>query len=408
MKIAYISQHFPVLTETFVYREITALRKLGVEIVPLANRTVSRDMLPKEAQPFLDETISVFPLAYFSIFWAHVYFAFRFPRCYLRMWLTLLREPSRSPRIWLRNIAHVVGATLLAYRIRNQGIDHIHAHFSNNSASLAMHIATLLHISFSFTVHNNHFTDRLLLKEKYQRASFMAVISHYSRDALYQMVDVPEPLRKKAHIVRCGVSPYDFSPKPLGDKGEPFTILFASQLAPRKGAAYLVQACKLLVEKGYHFRCIIAGDGIQRMPLEQLVVDCNLQGKITFHGRYFQEEFQDLLQLADVFVLPCCVTSNGDIDGIPVVLMEAMSSQIPVISTTVSGIVELIDDMVSGLLVAQKDAHSLGLAIERLMLDNTLRHQLAVGGREKIIAEFNIDHTAQQLHALFKQSLLNQ
>jgi glycosyltransferase involved in cell wall biosynthesis len=160
-----------------------------------------------------------------------------------------------------------------------------------------------------------------------------------------------------------------------------------------------------LVERDVGFRCVIVGDGPQRTLLEQLVEQYNLQEVVELAGVVFQEHLKEYLARADVFVLPCITASNGDMDGIPVALMEAMAMAIPTVSTTVSGIPELIEDGVSGLLVPEKDAVALADALQRLFQDDELCARLGKNGRQKVIREFDIDKSTTQLAALFKRYL---
>ena len=167
----------------------------------------------------------------------------------------------------------------------------------------------------------------------------------------------------------------------------------------------LVQACKVLDERGYDFRCIIAGDGPQRALLEQQIAEYQLEDKVQLVGVVFQEQLFGYLNRADVFALPCVTTSDGEQDGIPVVLMEAMSMGIPTVSTYVSGIPELIQDGESGLLVREKDPVALADGLQRLLQDRELGARLGENARQKVVREFDIEKNARQLTALFERYL---
>jgi len=304
----------------------------------------NRAGLSQESRPLVDRSLYVFPISWFRFLGAHLYFLLTHPAAYMRTLFFILTR-------------------------------HIHAHFTINAASIALVLSRLLGISFSFTAHNIFFTDRLLLSEKVRQARFVVAISEFSKQFLLRLVP-GAGLAGKIHIVHCGLSPEEFVPSPRPRNDTP-RILFVAQLSERKGAPVLVQACRVLTGRGVAFRCTIVGDGPQRPLLEQ----------------------------ADLFVLPCITARDGDMDGIPVSLMEAMAMEIPVVSTTVSGIPELIENEQSGLLVAEKDVTALADGLQRLLADEARRVRLGKAGRQKIIREFNVHQNADPLAMLFESYL---
>ena len=395
--IACIAQEFPYLTETFVYREVIALRQHGVRVVTLSNHRASIDELPAEARDMVASTYYILPVNILKLLAAHLYFILRRPRAYFPTLMLIFTETSRKPDIWLQNIKHFVGAVYLAYQIRDQHITHIHAHFSTNPASFALYISTLFGIGFSFTVHNYIFWKRLLLNSKLKRADFIACISEYSRDALlgYAPEADREKISPKLHIVHCGVNPQDFH---IDDpvRHTPPVILCAAQFEARKGMPYLIEACHVLKKRGVDVQCILAGDGRQYEELAALIKKLELDDRVRLIGAYFQDQMTDLFRQADLFVLPCIITDSGDRDGIPVVLMEAMAAGIPVISTRVSGIPELIDHMQNGILVEQRDPEALADAITLLLNDEALYATFREQARRKIQQAFDL-HTSADL-----------
>jgi colanic acid/amylovoran biosynthesis glycosyltransferase len=303
-----------------------------------------------------------------------------------------------------RTFFHFLEAVYLALDMERQGIKHIHAHFEINAASIALVASRLLGISFSFTAHNLLFTDRIILQEKIREARFIVAISGFTRDFLSGLAP-GETYDHKVHIVHCGLSLKDFSPPDLKPVNDVPILLFVAQLAERKGAPILIEACKILAERGVAFRCIMVGDGPQRALVEQLINQYGLQATVELPGALFQEQLREYLNRADVFVLPCIRTDSGDMDGIPVALMEAMSMGIPTISTHVSGIPELIEHEQSGLLVPPRDPHALADALQRVLQDKELGERLRKNGRCRVQAEFNIQNNARQLAGLFERYL---
>ena len=309
----------------------------------------------------------------------------------------------------VRTLGHFGEAIYLGRHMEREGITHIHAHFTINAASIALMLARLLGISFSFTAHNIFFIDRVLLKEKVREAHFIVAISDFSRRYLLGLIpddnNKNRTMTDKVHIVHCGLSPDKFAPSAKRAENPVPVIMFVAQLSERKGAPVLVEACKILVERGRRFRCIIFGDGPRRALLKEMVAAYDLEQVIDLMGAVFQEELREHLARADIFALPCITASNGDMDGIPVSLMEAMSMEIPVVSTYLSGIPELIQNGENGILVEEKDATALANALERLLDDEELRIQLGKNGRRKVMRDFNIDSNADQLATLFEHYL---
>ena len=283
-----------------------------------------------------------------------------------------------------------------------KAVNHVHAHFVNNAATAALVISRLLGISFSFTAHNVLFTDRPLLQEKIREARFVVAISEFTRQFLLDFIP-GENVAEKIHIVHCGLEPQRFKPPDPKPAKEIPVILFVGQLAERKGAPILIEACRNLRERGLEFRCLIVGDGPQRTIMESLISNFGLQNVVELKGAVFQENLREFLEAADIFVLPCLRTPDGDMDGIPVSLMEAMAMEIPAVSTFVSGIPELIKDGENGSLVPEKDPVALADALQRLLLDKSLCLRLGKSGREKVCQEFDVDKSAGQLKNLFER-----
>jgi len=266
-------------------------------------------------------------------------------------------------------------------------------------------ISRLLGTSFSFSAHNTFFTDRILLKDKVREASFIAVISEFTKNYLLRVTG-EEERRDNCRIVRCGVSPGLFNPseRKKQKKNGPVEILFVAQLAERKGAPFLVEACEMLVKDGIsNFHCTIAGGGPQLELLRNMAERAGIEKYVSLPGAVFQEEVRELLKEADIFTLPCIVAEDGDIDGIPVSLMEAMAMEIPVISTTVSGIPELVDDGVNGFLVPEKNCPALADALKRLIRDKKFRIELGRNARLKILDEFDLEKNALRLATLLRE-----
>jgi colanic acid/amylovoran biosynthesis glycosyltransferase len=402
IRIGYVNQIFPALTETFVYREVFGLQREGIHVSTFAIWKLDKDKQSEEAKHLVDSTHYAFPMNWSRMVRNHLYFLLRHPAKYLGTFFFVLTRPGESFKNRLRTFYHFCEAVYLATDVKGERVQHMHAHFSINAATVALVLARLLDISFSFTTHNNLFYDQLILKEKIRDAKFIIVVSEYNRRFIAKLMP-GEDHNHKIHTVHYGLSVEDFSPPATRSKNEVPLIFMVSQLAERKGIPYLVKACHILSERGINFQCILAGDGPQRPIIEQLIEQYKLHDKVKLVGALFQEQLKDYLNQADIFALPCIVASNGDIDGIPNVLMEAMALEIPVVSTYVSGIPELIENDHYGLLVDEKDEVALAKALQRLLEDEALRSRLGKNGRRKVIDEFNIKHNAAKLAEIFER-----
>lgn len=401
MTIAYVTQTFPALTQTFVYRETLALEGKGFNIVTCAIWKPDTGSLSQESRHLVDQSFYVFPISWFRFFMAHVCFLLTHPIKYIGTLVFVLTRRGESGTNRLRTLFHFSEAVYLAPKVRKRHVVHIHAHFAINSATIALVLSRLLGISFSFTAHNIFFTDRILLKEKVKEAHFVVAISKFSKQALSRLV--PDE-QHKIHVVHCGLSPEEFLPA-AGPEDDVPLLLFVAQLAERKGAPVLIEACSILSERGVPFRCILVGGGADQeiLRLRDLVECRGLDGAVELAGPVPQECLKQYLERADVFVLPCIEAGDGDMDGIPVSLMEAMAMEIPTVSTYISGIPELIENEHSGLLVPEKDPKSLADAIQRLLRDEGLRARLGKNGRCRVQKDFNIHKNVTQLANLFEK-----
>jgi len=174
-------------------------------------------------------------------------------------------------------------------------------------------------------------------------------------------------------------------------------IVCVGTLHEVKGQAYLIEACRQLQLRGFDFVCHFVGDGPDKKSLTELVEKAVLSERVCFDGRLTRDEIASLLLDADVLIAPSVPTPDGRREGIPVVLMEAMGSSVPVIASQLSGIPELVNDQLTGLLVPPKDATSLADALERYLKDSELRQRLGHAGREKVVEEFELNKNAARL-----------
>lgn len=401
-------QKYPTLTLTFVYREVQALRAAGFDIDTFSIWKPRAGELSAEARPLVAETFYIFPLNLLRFVACHLRYGLTRPRRYWgALAFCLSRDHGSLGRV-TRVVGHFLQAGYLAAEVERRGIRHLHAHFARNSTTLALVAGRLTGVTFSFTAHaNDLYAAPTLLADKIREASFIIAISVYNREFLYRVVPATETLAK-TYIVRYGLDVRRFA-RQTGRAAQhadrPPVILGVGRLVEKKGFPYLVQACQLLAGRGHAFRCVIVGQGPQAGELRRMIAAAGLGERVHLVGAVFQEQLREYLEQARVFVLPCVVAQDGDRDGIPNALIEAMALEIPTVSTRVSGIPELIEHEVTGLLVPPRDAPALADALGRLLDEPELRRRLGPAGRAKVLADYDIDKNTAALLRIFRMAL---
>jgi len=400
--LAYLGRILPASSETFVVREIVALRRLGLSVKVFSLHPPEAGGCHPEA-PDLAREAEVLIQPRNPLFWlAHLIFALRFPGRYfncLYAYVLAADEPWRSRR---RCLAYFMVAPYAAWRLRRAGIQHCHAHFANAPASVALMAAALAGISFSFTAHAyDIFIDQVLLPAKLAAAAFVACISRYNRRYLRQ--HYPEARLAHLEVVRNGLDTARFCPNPH-PQGAPPCIIAVGRLVETKGFHVLVEACARLRDRGLPCRCLIIGDGPEAGRLQDLVNDFGVNDRVILRGKLPPAELMAYYRQADVLAMPACIR-NQDADGIPTVLIEAMAMEIPVVATRVSGIPELVVDGETGLLVAPDDAAALAEALARLLRDQDMARRLARAGRHLVLAQYRGETSARQLRGLFAAAI---
>ncbi len=301
----------------------------------------------------------------------------------------------------LRSLMHFGEGVPLAQQMLRDGVGHIHAHFASQSASVARVVHLLTRIPYSFTGHaHDIWQDRLLMPEKLAEAAFVVTCSDNARRSL--LAESPRDAPAKVHLVYHGLDVDNF-PYCNGDEREKNLILSIGRLTQTKGFPDLIAACGLLAARGFPFRCVIVGEGEERTRLEAMIEESGLSGKVSLAGALRQEEIRAYYRRAWVFALPCVDAADGNRDGIPNVLMEAMASGVPVIATANSGQAELIRHGTDGLLVPVHSPDRLAEALAAVCSNDALRERLSAAGRDKIVNSFDNRKTIEPLICLFRE-----
>jgi len=388
------------MTLTFVDREIRILAAAGYDIRTISRGSPNKGEVSEEEILYYKNTLYLDQASIFKLLLSQLHVLV----CSPLIWFNILRlifdeKEVRNRKDRLRLLKHFIAAGYVYTRIKNVGISHIHAHFLDGPASIALFLSRYLNIPYSFTMHASAiFMDPLMLGTKLCFCKKAVTISEYNRK--YLLKKYGENLSDKIHIIHCGINPESFTPLHVKKSGRP-VVLAVGRLVAMKGFHYLLDACRLLKDKGVLFTCLIIGDGEEKETLLSKTAALGIEDVVTFLGAQKKERVKQFLQEASIFVLPSIITEEGTRDGIPVSLMEAMAMELPVISTRLVGIPELIEDKKEGLLVEQKNPVELALAIEILLKDANARENMGKQARMKVIREFNMHHVPEKFHAVF-------
>ncbi|MBI5094610.1 MAG: glycosyltransferase [Candidatus Hydrogenedentes bacterium] len=402
-RIAVLTGIYPAVSQTFITRDVVGLRKQGFEVWTCSlNKPKKEELLTALYRDECENTFYIKAQELSAIAIAHLGLLLRSPARYLSSLVGAIRSHEAGIRGLLWSVFYFVEAGILANWAERKGIKHLFVHFAQSGSAVAMIAARLGHLTFSVRPHGpDEFYDceDLNLEEKFRAARAIVCISDFCRSQVLRLL--PENHWSKVSIVRCGVDIASYSSRPARNEVESTThFLCVARLACAKGLPVLLHACRRLADAGVDVDCTIVGDGPDKKSLYQLVERLDLRSRVCFVGAVGQDRIQDYYDRADVFVLPSFA------EGVPVVLMEAMAKELPVISTRVMGIPELIDDGVNGLLVPPADNVALAMAMERLAGDADLRRTLGMAGRAKVATEYNIDLNTKKL-ALCLQEIAN-
>lgn len=398
-RVGYVLRKFPVLSETFVLNELLALEARGV---PLHLFSLQRPNDPRfhDDLPRLRASVSYVPgLSEMRKLLRHHRRAARiFGRRYLKT-LFYAARAARPTLFW-----RLLQAAYVAREGRRLGLTHLHAQFANRPTTVAHLAAQLAGIPFSFTAHaTDIFKDRVsrrALARKVEAARFVVTVSEFNRAYLERVSGAPSG---KIVLIHNGIDIERFAPNGVPAR-EPFTILSVARLVEKKGLPDLIEACRRLRDRGLEFRCGIVGKGILRSQLESLIRRRKLGDRVRLLGPHTQGEVLERYRAAHLYVLPSIVGSDGNREGLPVSIVEALAAGLPVVSTRVTGIPEVVRHGENGLLVESGDARALAGAIESLMRDRALYDRLRANARASVLGRFDLRETSARLHALLSGS----
>jgi colanic acid/amylovoran biosynthesis glycosyltransferase len=387
--LLYVGLRLPELSETFVYREVLGLRTRGRSVAVASVRRPRRFPDAPALRALEAEALVVYERATLAALPGAI---LRNPRLALAAIGDAFAADHRTLRSRAKHTVQGLMGMGAAARLRHRGITHVHAHMAHVPATVGLYIARGLGAGFSFTGHAaDLFVDRAALAFKLRRARFVSCISHWHHD-FYREIAKVEPGRLP--VIRCSVE----IPSRI-EAGAP-EIVCVARLVPKKGIDMLIEAFAQAGLEGWRLR--ILGDGSERERLEALAQGLGSGERIVFDGAQSHEACLKAIRGAGVVALPCRTAANGDRDGIPVVLMEAMAAARPVIAGDLPSIRELVSPG-CGLLVKPDDVPELAQALRTLATTPELRGELGGKARERVIEEFSDDVNLARLDEAFNK-----
>jgi len=389
-QFAYLFERFPSFGQTFCYREAAELARQGVA-PPIFSIRNPKDESPQDWDVRIVQRVH-----------------------YLPGEEQLLREIHRASKTgkltteiigaldaWGRrtDFLRLYQAVYVGLRLQEMGIRHVHAHFAGMAARTAFWIHKFFPITFSFTAHaNDIFAPRdfeIGLDRLVDAARIIVTVTDYAarflRERFPNRADRIYRVYNGLNLSEFGRTDFSFTP-PL--------IVAVGRLIAKKGFADLIRACGMLAEGGKPFQCEIVGEGPLENELRAQIEQLDLQNRVALSGAKPQREVRRRLAAASVFVLPSVVDSAGGIDNLPTVIMEAMATALPVISTDIGGIPEMVVENETGFLVRPGDTGALARAVEKMIDDRQLAQRLGRGGYERAQHLFSIEKNVRDLSAL--------
>jgi colanic acid/amylovoran biosynthesis glycosyltransferase len=395
--LGYVLKRFPRISETFVAAELIELERQGERVTVFA---ISRPQEPF-AHGFVGEVKATV-----------VYLPYRPLREPVRVARALVRALRFDGRGWaraaavslwpprLRGVRRLLRATVLLEELRAAGIDHVHAHFASAAAGLANLARRMGGPTYSVTAHAKDIYHRDVradeLRDRLSSATFVATVCGANRDHLDSILDE----RARLHVVPNSVDLRRLG-RPPERRPEAGLVLAVARLIEKKGLADLIAACGLL-GRGARLRLEIVGDGPLRGALEETAA--RSATPVVFHGPVPYEQVLEMYGRAAVFCLPCVIAPTGDRDGLPTSVLEAMALGVPVVTTAVNGLGELVVHELTGLVVPERDPVALADALGRLLADRKLADRLAAEARLRVEANFSLERSVTSLRSLFPEA----
>jgi glycosyltransferase involved in cell wall biosynthesis len=392
------------LGDAWVGNELRVVKQAGIPFRLHSMRRSERQLFARDwARQLEQQTNYLYPLPK-ARFVASVLLApYLFRGRFFSALVNALIGERESLRARVATLFHLLVACHWARQLRREEVSHIHSQWIHSAGSIGMYGAWLLGVSFSFTGHAaDLFRNRAALKDKIRRADFIICISTFHRDFFLKQGARDDQLE----IAYCGIDTSLFVPMERGKAASRLTILSSGRLVEKKGFSYLIDACQILAQRGIDVVCHIAGSGELHESLLAQIDRLGMVDRVFVTGQELvQEEIPAFMAKGDIYCLPCVWASDDDVDGLPQMLMEAMACGLPVVSTRLVGIPDLVLHEQTGLLCEPRNARQVADALERLYRDKRLASALARAGRAWVLERFDIESSLDVLLSRFRGKL---
>jgi colanic acid/amylovoran biosynthesis glycosyltransferase len=397
--IAVFVSRFPRLDETSILREMNELERQGQPVVLVPLLRGRGKVIHEEAKPWLRRALYM-PLLSFGIIGSNVHHMVREPHRYFGLLGRIIGATITHPAVMLKSVVLFPKSVRLADTLPRFGIEHIHAQFATHPATMAYIVSSFSRITYSFTVHGpDIFVHRLLLRDKIRRAKFVRAVSTFNKAFLSGLYS--PGAEEKIEVVHTGVNASVYATdetRPVHDKPR---ILSVASLNRTKGFSFLIDACARVANRGLAVDVSIVGRGPNAARIQHAIKEAGLTDSIHMVGAKPQHEVARLIRECDVFVLPSVIAHDGQMDGLPIALIEAMAAGKPVIAAPISGIPELVRHNVTGLMVDMTHPDRIAEALQALITDPDLRERLGQAAKERVQRAFDIRIAAEKLITLF-------
>jgi glycosyltransferase involved in cell wall biosynthesis len=402
--VGYLLKTYPKLSETFILNEILELERQGVSLHLFSLRKPTDE----KNHPDVDKVKA-----------SVTYIPTLLPDFNFQDLIILLKSHwqllSQSPgKYWQALQFHwqrpekkrwheFLQAGYLAATMQNLGLSHLQAHFANVPTATTEIAKIFGAFSYNIFAHAKdiYLTEVEILDRRISSAEFVLTCTGFNHRYLQSVSQSNTPIYLSYH----GIDLTRFTSAFAKHKTEIPLILSVGRYCEKKGFPYLIEACRQLKQQGHKFQCDIVGYGPLQAELEQLIADLDVADVVSLAGKMTQDELVKVYQRASIFVLPCQVMENGDRDGIPNVLLEAMAMEIPVVSTDISGIGELVESGENGFLVPEKNPPALADALEKLLTQPELSAQFGKAGRQRVLQQFSLERNVSEIRELFDRML---
>ncbi|MEW5794826.1 MAG: glycosyltransferase family 4 protein [Candidatus Zixiibacteriota bacterium] len=401
-RIGYVIKMFPRLSETFILNEILELERLGVEVTIFSLKKPNEGRFHPQLTSLQARVLYLEDLdpkkwtKWISEEWPTL------SQMRDSLWLLMDEaiqsgDANRADQVWQ--------AAWVASQARKLNLNHFHAHFASLPSTIAYYAHRISSIPYSFTAHAKdifvYTADEHQLSQKLVTATPVVTVTEFNRTYLLGQTANPNDVRLR--VIHNGINLEYFRPDTSISR-EKNLILTVGRLVPKKGIDTLIMACDLMRNAAVPFRCVIAGTGPEEASLIELTRSLGFEAEVELVGSRNLEEVRVLMNRSAIFCLPCRVTEDNNQDALPTVLLEALACELPCISTSISGIPEIIDSGIDGSLVEPDNPQALATELTRLLQSDELRKKYGANGRRKVLDKFDLRKNVQTLLAAFRQA----